>query len=416
MGTDIRKLPIVMISMSRWDGDLSSAALSIARELSKTNKVFYFDYPYTYKDYWKGRGSEAIRKRKQALLYAKDIYTRVSNDNPNLIAVTPPLMIPFSFLGTGYWYRKALEINNARFFKCLHKVVRDHRITDYIFFNSFNPFYAFKWKEVPRPVLHIYQTRDNIRAIPFWAAQGPQQERLAASIADVRLATSSQLVKLLEKDTGQGVHLLPNAAETELFKSTLSREFERPGVLEGVERPVIAYVGHIGPRIDFSLVNKLVKEHRDKLFLMIGPEGSSTEEVQKLKQFENVKFTGAVPLEDIPRYLKFVDCSIIPFVKDELTRSIYPLKLNEHLAAGKAVVTTDFSKDVLDFEDVVFVARNPEEFSELIDEALAAKGPAAIEQRVKRVEANSWSNRVEKFWEILEQQLKTKASANEEYA
>lgn len=393
--------------MSRWDGELSSAALSIAKELSKTNKVYYFDYPYTAKDYWKNRHTEAVQRRKSALLRRQNIYTEVEAGNENLLAVTPPLMLPFSFLPSGFLYNKALDINNDRLFASIGQVLSDNDISDFIFINSFNPFYAFDWRLQQKPRMHIYQCRDNIRAIPFWAEQGPRLERLAATAADLRMATSSQLVEILEKETGLKVHLLPNAAEVELFKTVQKNSFEVPEELKENKLPVVAYVGHIGPRLNFDLLNKVVRDHADKLFLMLGPIGSSKEDVEELKKLPNVVFTGPKRLEEIPRYLKFTDCSIIPFVKNELTRSIYPLKLNEHLAAGKAIVTTDFSKDVQEFEDVVYISENAEEFSTNISKAVTDNAESTREKRLKRVEQNSWKQRVEKFWNLLEHNTET---------
>ena len=42
-------------------------------------------------------------------------------------------------------------------------------------------------------------------------------------------------------------------------------------------------------------------------------------------------------------YLKEFHIGIIPFVKNEQTAAIYPMKINEYLAAGLGVVATDFA-------------------------------------------------------------------------
>ena len=53
------------------------------------------------------------------------------------------------------------------------------------------------------------------------------------------------------------------------------------------------------------------------------------------------------------------DAAVIPFVHSPQTRAIYPLKLNEYLAAGLPVVATPFA-DMSGFEDLVRLADDPE--------------------------------------------------------
>jgi hypothetical protein len=44
---------------------------------------------------------------------------------------------------------------------------------------------------------------------------------------------------------------------------------------------------------------------------------------------------------------------IIPFVKNGFTKNIYPMKINQYLAYGMPVVTTDFA-DLSDFGDLIY--------------------------------------------------------------
>jgi hypothetical protein len=43
------------------------------------------------------------------------------------------------------------------------------------------------------------------------------------------------------------------------------------------------------------------------------------------------------------------------------------LKINEYLAAGRPVVATDFSEDIQEFDDVIYIGHDHEEFVRLID-------------------------------------------------
>lgn len=399
----LRSLPIIMCSMSRWDGELSSAAYSLAKEFAKSNKVFYIDYPYTIKDFWSGRKEDSISSRKNAILRGKEIYSKVPGLPDNFTAVTPPMMISINFLPNGLLYDRLSAINNKRFFRTVRQILKDHNIEQFIFFNSFNPFYGVELPEDIKPEFFVYQSRDDIRAIETGARHGVEGERVAIKNADVLLTTSTNLKMVIEKDGGRNVQILPNAAQTDLFRTALKANFELPEELKGNTRPVVGYIGHIGLRQDFELLASTIRAHPDKLFLMVGPGDYAPFTDEDFHSMENVVFTGPKPLEELPRYLHFMDCALIPFRKNDLTRSIYPLKMNEYLAAGKAIVSTDFSVDVSSFEDVAFIANSHEDFIQKVELAVQSNTEENIQKRVQRSEGNSWADRVELFWKVLEE-------------
>ena len=92
---------------------------------------------------------------------------------------------------------------------------------------------------------------------------------------------------------------------------------------------------------------------------------------------------------------------LIPFRKNTLTKSIYPLKINEYLAAGKAVIATHFSEDIYSFRDVAYVVDTDDEFIQTIDRAIAENSEEKKQARIKVAEQNTWTARVERFWEII---------------
>ncbi len=390
-----------MCSMSRWDGDLSSAAYSIAKELSKTNQVFYIDYPYTVKDYLTEKDLPTVIRRKEAILKGKNIYTKVPGLSDNFTAVTPKLMIPINSLPEGVLYNVLSKRNNQKFFKTVQRILDDHNIKEYIFFNSFNPFYGVTLTKGINPKIFIYQSRDDIRAVEG-LKHGVTGERKAIKNADVLMTTSTNLKKVLEADGGKNVHILPNAAQTDLFKTAQTEKFELPEELLGNTKPVVGYVGHIGLRMDFELLTKAIKAHSDKLFLMVGPGDYTPFTDENYHEYPNVVFAGPKKLAELPRYLHFMDATIIPFLKNDLTKSIYPLKMNEYLAAGKAIVTTDFSVDVESFEGVAYVSKNHDEFVADIGVAVESNTIENVNKRVQTSDGNAWSDRINLFWDILE--------------
>jgi len=79
------------------------------------------------------------------------------------------------------------------------------------------------------------------------------------------------------------------------------------------------------------------------------------------------------------------------------------LKVNEYLAAGKAVVSTNFSEDIAEFKNIVYLAASHEEFINNIDKAIEEK-MSKVDERVKTAEGNTWEGRVNLFWNIVERE------------
>ena len=104
---------------------------------------------------------------------------------------------------------------------------------------------------------------------------------------------------------------------------------------------------------------------------------------------------------ELPQYLQHMDCCLIPFLCNTLTRSIYPLKINEYLTGGKPVIATNFSVDINSFKDHIYLANSEEEFVQLIDKALIPQPEEVIKGRIALAESNTWTARIKQFWEIV---------------
>ncbi|MCE7862682.1 MAG: glycosyltransferase [Bacteroidetes bacterium CHB5] len=396
---------IILITGSRWDQDYSSASISLARELSKTQQVFFIDNPFSIKDVIKGRKTLQIRRRLKALLLGKEIYYQIEPGNSNWIAVTPCVNLPINWLPEGWLYRFFSHINNWLFYRTIRRLIREKNLNKFIFFNSYNPFYGYSLPPDIKPLLNIYQSRDNIRESEYVKKHGPRLEQIAARNATVRLATSTDLVERLSTPEYPFI-FFPNAADVDLFsKATIRNEQERAD-LALLKRPIIGYMGNICLRIDYDLLLKIAQKYSDATLLMVGPRNDKDQHNIDFTRLQNVVFVGAKNIKDLPEYLAFMDCAILPFKKNDLTRSIYPLKINEYLAAGKPVVSTSFSPDINGFDSVAYISDSHDSFLNNIEKALTETTPEGIKQRIEVAKKNSWKERGKYFLELIENQIK----------
>jgi glycosyltransferase involved in cell wall biosynthesis len=129
-------------------------------------------------------------------------------------------------------------------------------------------------------------------------------------------------------------------------------------------------------------------------FLLIGPIKKDLK--NKLDcGFKNVFYLGVKPYDDLPAYLKALDCAIVPFRPIELINATNPIKIYEYLASGLPVVSTKFF-EVSTFGDLVYLANSEEEFVEALETAIKKRWlREEIERRQNFAQRNSWSKRVE---------------------
>jgi glycosyltransferase involved in cell wall biosynthesis len=109
-----------------------------------------------------------------------------------------------------------------------------------------------------------------------------------------------------------------------------------------------------------------------------------------------VKVLGRRPYESLPGYCKGFDLALIPFVKNELTLNVNPIKLREYLSAGLPVVSTDIpevSRYVSEhggLANACAVATEQEEFLAAAERLLDSDSPSARRERSRAMLEETW--------------------------
>jgi glycosyltransferase involved in cell wall biosynthesis len=397
-------MDIVFFTLFRTDNPYSSISLSMAKELAKTNRVFYVHHPYSLKDLVAGllRGDKMLRKRLPQLLTGRVRYEGLETIPTNFTAVQPPLTLPINWLPKGRVHDFFQKTNNGIVLRSIRKTLKDHDVRNYVHINCYDPFFAGFLPKEMGAALSIYHCIDDISQNPYTAKHGLDLENEAVRNADVTLVTSTKLKKLKQPFSDRVVTFF-NAADVAVFQKAISEKYPRPAELEGRAGKVIGFIGNLDElRIDYVLLKKIALAHSDKTLLLVGPVNSEEPRAIGLDKLPNVVFAGSRGLEDLPPLLQYMDVALIPFLCNTLTESIYPLKINEYLSAGKPVVSTSFSDDIRSFADCIYLAENHESFIQLIDKAIFEDNPDLIRSRVETADSNTWEARIRQFWEIVE--------------
>lgn len=217
-------------------------------------------------------------------------------------------------------------------------------------------------------------------------------ERELLDRCDLVLATSRHLVETRRARRGP-TEFFPHGVDVAL----LARASDPETVpLSGVRRgkPVLGYLGLLDARLDVELVTAVARRRPDWDVVFVGPLDAPLDPRLVLP---NVRRIPAVPYERVPEALAAFDVALLPYVKNELTRSINPLKLREYLASGRPVVATSLP-EVARYASTVDLADTPDAFVAAVERAL--RGPRDRRaERAPLLAGESWDDRARVFVE-----------------
>lgn len=405
-----KKYDIIINTLFRTDHSYSSVSLSFAKEMAKTHRVFYLNHPYSVKDIIDNRKNEKLRERLPSIVRGRVKYETIPEIPNNFIAATPTPTLPINFLSEGKLYDFFYKYNRNSVLKSISQIIKDYGLKDFIYLTCFDPFFVPVLPKSMGAFLSIYQCIDDISTEPYVAKHGVRLEIEAALESDITLVTSSNLWKkfiAIQPET----YILNNAVDISIFKDLPDRHFEKPAELQQITGKIIGFVGNLDPvRTDYTLLASIARAHPDKTLLLVGPINSPEVYEKGLDKMTNVVLTGSKRISDVPQYLKFMDVAILPSLINKMSKSVYPLKINEYLAGGKSVIATDFSDDIRSFRDYIHIADNHEHFIQLIDVAVNDYSVEKIKQRMAVANQNTWGDRVRQFWEIIEAHQRKKSS------
>lgn len=400
-------MDIIVLALSRWDGKFSSTILSMGKVFAIENRVFYIGNPFSIRELVTRFFSRQIKEKLPAILFGHNTFSAPMKELPRFIAITPMATLSINWLPKGKLYSYLQKVNDQIVYRAVQKAIRQHGIKDFLYINSFNPLFGNYFPAAFRPAVSVYHCVDDIRKSPHISRHGPLLEKKTIGRADVVITTSRELARLKSKESSN-VHIVPNAANVALFQQAAHRVLDMPLEIQQISRgkKIITYVGNVCHRLDYGLLKAIADRLPRYTLLMVGPLSNNLYKQSGLVQRRNVVFTGSKTLEELPAYLQYSHCCIIPFLCNTLTKSIYPLKINEYLSAGKPVVTTPFSEDIKSFEGVVHISAKYDDFVSNIIAAIVNDSPDLKSNRVAYSANNSWEDRATEFWKIIEKQKK----------
>jgi len=395
---------VVCISVMDWEHPFQSSRHHLMRELAVRNRVLFVDASCNPLDAWRGRSEERFRRKLEAWR---------GQDNPrqvesNLWVWTPPPVLPMGRLSPRLLFEPVYQINQLALRHGLKRVSRELGIREPILWISFDVLMSEGAIGALDEQLLVYHCTDEITALPGISSHAGRLERRLLAMADLTFTSSPALYEGKAPYTERCL-MVPNGVDFDLFNRAVHPDTLVPTDIARLPRPIIGFAGNLEERFDVSLWQWLAKARPNWSFVAIGPIAASRQAEIDAIQLPNCHFLGLRPRAAMPGYLKAFDVATIPFVYSEQTRHIYPLKVNEYLAAGKPVVMTDFAP-LADLEGMAHAASDRHAFLAALDQALSPSLRESTE-RIKRAQAHCWEARCQQMEAEILSLLATKAKA-----
>ncbi|MEZ0540703.1 glycosyltransferase [Fibrella arboris] len=386
---------IICVGQTTWAGDFQKAVVQLMCELSVRHRVLYVDYQHTAKDLIMGAlGRQKDVPVRSIMRLDTPLTTKAGKEGSVVHVWQPPVMVPINFLPPAL-HDPLLAVNANRLIAGLRRAMTELGFKRPLVINGMHPVLGQAMLGKLNEAGTLYYCFDEITIAKWMSKHGGRYEPQYMRRVDA-VITTSEALRQAKATIQPRTFCVKNGVDFPLFNQVRSLIATNSSQKANTtQRPVVGYLGTADDRVDIDLVEYCVQTMPDVTFQFIG-EIKEPAIRQRLGTFPNVVFTPPQQPATLPPLLAGLSATMIPFVCNAHTYTIYPLKINEYLAGGLPVVSTPFS--ILDdFSGIVAMADTPGTFASALRHALTDNAPDRVQARVDMARANSWAHRANEF-------------------
>tara|TARA_Y100000590_G_scaffold219319_1_gene248394 strand:+ start:322 stop:2175 length:1854 start_codon:yes stop_codon:yes gene_type:complete len=320
-----------------------------------------------------------------------------TNKNSNLTIYTP-IFFPFFIYSKITLWINSFVITNLVMYWLKYKKFKSPIVVSFLS----TPLAQNLIKNI-NPQYTIFYCIDNMSDSSKSARKLKEWENIFFKNSDLVMSTSRDIY-LKSKKLNSNVLYAPSGVDYKKFNQVLiDDKIKRPQDLPA-GKPIVGFIGGIRKILDKELILKICDNFKNANVVLIGPLYDDF----KIAKKDNLFLIKQKSHTEIPIYLKFFDACIIPYIKNEFTNGIYPTKINEYLAMGKQVISTNI-KEVENFNEehsgIIKISKNHEEFLDNVKETLSLDINKNFNLSIRIAEKNSWKNRFNRISEVFNENL-----------
>lgn len=387
---------IIVVGQQPWDTPIGSNCKDLALEFSKHNRVLYINAPLDRRTKFQERATESVKKRIRVIEGKQDGLEQIT---PNLWVYYPDVVLEsINFIKWTTLFRLFNKINNRRFASSISKAINSLGFRDFVLFNDSDMFRSYHLKELLKPSISLYYSRDNMIATPYWGHHGKQLEPELIKKSDICVANSVYLANYCKQYNPNSFYV-GQGCDLSAFKNDDSVKI--PKDVTNISKPILGYVGALlSIRLDEAILLHLAEQRPDWSIVLVGPEDEDFKK-SRLHQLKNVYFLGPKKPETLAAYIKSFDICLNPQAVNPLTIGNYPRKIDEYLAMGKPTIATK-TEAIGIFEAYVYIAETKEEYVQLAEKAFEENSIDLAEKRIAFAQTHTWQKNVEEIYNAIE--------------
>jgi len=392
---------IVCVSNTTWEGFYTKSTVQLMSLLAKKNTVLFVEYPFTLKDMLStilGNGRAPVSRM---LGFKKRLVIVQTNFDTTVHHLVIPPMLPVEFIKIESVYNLLLKFNSIIYAWSIRRTLRKLKMDNPVCVNAYNAIYGKTLLGRLNEKLHLFYCYDGPNTGRYGQKAVLADQSFAHQVDGV-IVTSEFLATSL-REFNPEIAVVKNGVDFNIFNQSAKTELNKLGT-----RKKVGYIGSLDQRFDIDTIEYSVKQLPGYDFEFIGELMNKTVE-QRLSGYPNVKFMPPVKPNEVPGLLQKCDVGLIPYICNEYSKNIYPLKINEYLSVGVPVVLTSFA-DLPEFNEIVSFTTGKESFCEAIVRAIESDNLENIMKRIQFAEMNSWENRAELFGDLIDKFLGKKTN------
>ena len=182
-----------------------------------------------------------------------------------------------------------------------------------------------------------------------------------------------------------------------------------PPELARLSSPRIGFAGGVSECCDLALVQAVAEANPQGSVVLVGPVSVDLSALTS----PNIHVLGNRPYATLPAYVQAFDVGMIPYVLNDWTRAVDPLKLLEYLAAGIPVISTPIP-EVHKYAAVITCASSPTEFAHAAVAAGVGDRPELRRARQDVARQQTWERRAAQFLDIVKNLCTNGAAVSQE--